>query len=119
AEGLRRHQWHEPELHAIEAQLQQIDLLPIVLNASLEERAAFCRILETRDFKFILEKTKFRFNPISTGEQRVLNLKRWLLGFLPQGWIYQNMVEVANLDEQFIKSYEPVTHRLFPARLDA
>jgi hypothetical protein len=118
AEGLRRHQWREPELHAIEAQLQQIDLLPIVLNASLEERAAACRILETRNFKFILGATKFRFNPISTGEQWVLNLKCWLLGFLPQGWIYQNMVALANLDEQFIQSYDPVTHRMFPARLD-
>jgi hypothetical protein len=119
ADGLRRHRWREQELVALQEQLQQVELLPLVLSAALEERAAECRVLEARNFKTILENATFRFTPLSRGEQRVKDLQCWLLGFVPKGWIFLNMAEVARLEEKFVRAYDPVTHCLSPANLDA
>jgi len=119
ADGLRRHRWHEQELVALQAQLQQVELLPLVLSAALEERAAECRILEGRNFKTILENATFRSMTLSPAEQRQENLECWLLGFVPKGWIFLNMAEVARLEEKFVQAYDPVTDCLSPTRLEA
>lgn len=88
AEGLQRHEWQEPQLTALQKQLEEINLPPILLRSFASELAASTHTLET------LPALKLR--------DLFPNLKESLLPFFraalaPRGWIYQNMVTNAKL----------------------
>jgi hypothetical protein len=103
-DGLRLQAWHEPQLLALERQLQETDLLTPVMKAFEEERAATCRTLETTP-RSELAKLLYsdRFWP------------RLGLTCLPQGWFYQNMVVGTGLEQEWLESVD-LTNRLVPAR---
>lgn len=89
ADGIRLHSWQEPQLAALQAQLRQIDLLPIVANSFRYESASSCQTLQMLFFK--------RSPPHASFWQNVAHLRFPEEDWIPRGWIYQNMVVIATL----------------------
>ena len=99
ADGLRLKAWKEPQLIALQKRLKEINLPPFVAEALHEEQAGSCRIIEIRALE---NKKNPKFPP-----------------FWPRGWIYQNMVSVATLDQLVIDSFNPTKGLIAPPIVDA
>ena len=96
ADGMRLEAWNESQLVALQKQLNEINLPPFVAEAFHEEQVGSCRIIEIY----------------------VLNKKNPKFPYWPRGWIYQNLVTVAMLDQKVIDSFEPVTNLVVPHIMD-
>jgi hypothetical protein len=94
-DGLRLRVWREPQLAAMQKQLMDINLLPLLRQAIKVERAALCRAFETAP-------------PVK------------LLGIanVPRGWIYQNMCTVALLDQLAIEPFDAPGNQVLPGKAD-
>jgi hypothetical protein len=97
ADGTRLKAWSESQLIALQKQLEEIDLLPFVAEAFHEEQIGSCRIIEI----YVLKNKK---NP---------KFPYW-----PRGWIYQNLVTVAMLDQKVIDSFDPAKGLIVPHIVD-
>jgi hypothetical protein len=94
ADGLRLQGWREPELAAMQKQLTDINLLPLVRAAFVAERAASCRTFETYPPAEL--KKLFSFDPRQQGLwEKLKNPAYLLITFAPRGWMYQNMCAMA------------------------
>ena len=106
-DGLRLHAWREPQLLAIEQQLQQTDLLPSVVEALKEERAATSQTIGSTKrselgklFSFDDSKSKL------------------LLDWMPRGWFYQNMAMGARIEQELLTSIDPSNQLVWPHQAD-
>ena len=102
-DGLRLHAWREPQLLAIERQLQDTDLLAPVVKTFKEERAADCRTFETMKRSELVKL--FNFDS---------SLSKLALAWTPRGWFYQNMVVGTELAQEWLGCVD-LTNRLVPA----
>ena len=94
ADGLRLQAWREPELAAMQKQLTDIHLLPLVRTAFVAERAASCRSFET--YAPAELKKLFFVGARQLGQSEKLKNPAFLLiTFAPRGWTYQNMCAMA------------------------
>jgi hypothetical protein len=105
-DGLRLHAWREPQLLAIEQQLQNTDLLAPVVEAFREERAATCRTFETTRRSELVKLFNFE-NPVS----------RLALAFVPRGWFYQNMAAGAKSEQEVLGSVDLTNRLVLPRRV--
>ena len=108
ADGLRKSAWQEPQLAALQNQLEQIKVPAFVVQAFDCETAATTQTLESTP------RAKLRdFSP------------RWKWALMPQmesdliprGWIYQNMATSARLIFQQTEGYDPVDDLIQPRKL--
>ena len=98
ADGMRSHSWQEPQLVALQKQLKTINLTPLVVGALNEEPAAMRRTIETtkaNDFE-----KEFVIVPRTNLWQKLDSPLFVLFTFAPRGWVYQNMVWVATLEQK-------------------
>lgn len=95
ANGLQKRAWQEPQLAVIEKQLEQINLIPFVIEAIREERAGHCHFIETD----AIAKIKDVKHP---------NMIR--------GWFYQNLVTIARLNQEAIDSVDFTNNLILPER---
>lgn len=102
-EGLRLHAWREPQLLAIERQLEDTDLLAPVVEAFQQERAGTCRTFEITKRGELVKL----FNVGGSMSKLVL---RWM----PKGWFFQNMAAGAELEQKMIGSMDRSNHLVFP-----
>jgi len=105
ADGLRLQAWREPELGALQQQLQQVNLLPPVIESFRGERAAVCRTLETSSARQIRELFSFGNPPTSLWE-RFTNPTFLLPKFGPRGWLDQNLAVLATVKQTAIEAYD-------------
>ena len=89
-DGLRLQAWREPELAAMQKQLTDINLLPLVRTAFNAERVASCRTLETTTPAELRKLFGFGGEPHGLWD-RLKNPAFLLITFAPRGWMYQNM----------------------------
>jgi hypothetical protein len=101
-DGLRLHAWREPQLLGIEQQLANTDLLGPIVEAFREERAATCRTIENTTSA---ELAKL----FDTGVHQKLFMLT--LAWMPRGWLYQNMVVGAQVEQAVVDSVD-LTNRL-------
>jgi hypothetical protein len=87
--------WREPELAAMQKQLQDINLLPRLHQAMNAERAAVCRT--------------FEIAPAA---------KLFGMANMPRGWIYQNICVIAFRNQLFIDSLDLPNNQIFPRNTD-
>jgi Tfp pilus assembly protein PilE len=99
-DGLRLHVWREPQLLAIERQLNGTDLLALVVEAFKEELAATSRTFETMNRGELIKL----FN--SGG-----SWSKFALTWMPRGWLYQNLAAGAETGQHTLRSVD-VTNRL-------
>jgi hypothetical protein len=90
AYGLQKHAWREPQLAALQSQLEQINLPSFVIQALECEPAAMTHALET--IPVVTLDQWFSNVPKMDVWDKIQSLK-WLL--MPRGWIYQNMATEA------------------------
>ena len=105
ADGFRLQAWREPELIALQKQLQQINLLTPVAESFRTERVAVCRTLETTSARelarlFSLGRSKDGF------WNRITDPTYLLLKFGPRGWVYQNLAVLASAKQTAIEAYD-------------
>src|SRR5205807_2371821 len=94
ADGLRLRAWAEPQLASLQAQLQQINLLPSLVESMHVERAASCHVCQVSRRAELADLFSFGV-PHATFGQKIRNPENLLVSAIPRGWIYQNMAAVA------------------------
>jgi hypothetical protein len=116
-DGLRLRAWREPELAAIQKQLADTQLLPLVRASFNAERAAMCRTFEY----YTRGELKKLF---SFGDERHSLLDNFknpmflLITFAPRGWMYQNMCTDARLEEMILPAYDIPNYQILPGKLE-
>jgi hypothetical protein len=116
ADGMRLQAWREPQLAALQHQLEQIDLLPFVAEAFREERVATTHTLE----KISPAEISNQFIAIEGGStnlwRRLKDPLYTFLTFAPRGWVYQNLVVHAQTLQPVIDSCDPANTLVHPAK---
>jgi hypothetical protein len=116
SDGLRLHTWREPELSALQAQLQEVNLPPQVLQAFRCERAALCRTLETKPPTELSSLVYGKPNPGLW--QKVKNPAFWVLSQMPRGWLYENMTAIAEAHQKLLNAFDPKLRVIRPLEFD-
>ena len=102
-DGLRLHAWREPQLIELQRELAEVNLPPLVAEAFREERAGVCHTLET------IAPTKLSLllsgKASTTVWQKMRDPRFWLLSQMPRGWVYENMITVASLDQGLLAGF--------------
>jgi len=111
-DGLRRQEWQEPQLKSLQAQLKEVDLRKYVVDSFATEQAAMFASGE-------LTPSKDMGWRLNGGSDTGGLAERLFYRFIPRGWYYQNIVFLANL-QQNVRDRLPSADRLVePSKLDA
>jgi hypothetical protein len=117
ADGMRLHGWQEPQLIALQNQLAGINLPPFVVEAFREETAFDSRFYgEAAIMDSETVERMFGFSK----SWKWANLKNpyfWLLYVAPRGWFYQNMVNVAMLEQKLLDVFDPAHDTISPGKV--
>jgi len=116
ADGFRLQAWREPELIALQKQLQNINLPPRVADAFRSERAAVCQTFQVVSAKDWVESYDFAGGLKKDLWKRLTDPVYLLLKVAPRGWIYQNLVTVAKLEAATIESLSTRTQLIDPSK---
>jgi hypothetical protein len=112
ADGLRWHSWTEPQLLALQAQLKEINL-PALVNESLrDEPASSTRTIETLSSTKL--KRLFSKHSWSNSEFRMF----FVLNLMPRGWLYQNIIVVANLEANPLAAIDVTNQLILPRKFE-
>jgi hypothetical protein len=116
-DGLRLQVWREPELAAIQKQLKDINLLPLIREAMSAERAGMCRSFEiTPPAEY--KKWFFRGNERQDLWGRLKHPEFLFVRFMPRGWVYQNMCAVALLDQVATELFDLPNNQILPRKAE-
>jgi hypothetical protein len=116
-DGLRLGAWREPQLLALQSQLEKIRLAPLMVEGLSAERGAICRTLETTSAEDFVNRLNPGGVPKTLGEQ--LNTPGFcVLAFAPRGWRYQSMVSVASLIQSSIVCFDSAKKTIRAGDLD-
>ena len=117
-DGLRLHAWREPELTAIQAQLAQVRLLPLMSAAMDSEMVAVCAIFERSSPEEIA-------NIFSSGKPKASVLDKLRDPFYrfyklaPRGWVQQNMASMALRNQEVMDTLDLTNNRISAHSVDA
>jgi hypothetical protein len=119
ADGLSRHAWSEPQLAALQDQLKNINFVSDTKQAMLAGPASVSHYYPTI--------TAFNLGELCLGNRFLLvetnsweQLKATLVGeLIPRGWVYQNMVQLANAYAALGESSDPAGQIVYPKKADA
>ena len=116
-DGLRLRAWREPELAAMQKQLTDINLLPLVRASFNAEQAASCRTFEITP---PAEYWKLFFSPMRKPGlwEKLENPTFLFLRFAPRGWMYQNMCEGALLEQRILGTLDIPNNQVLPGKLE-
>jgi len=120
ANGLESRAWNESQLAALQKQLSEIDLAPFIIGAFACEPASSTSFLEHKK-----PSELFNLSVIVTGSKRpetlwdkIRSLKSRWWDFVPQGWIYQNIVHYRKMNDEIPTSLFDENHLLTPKKAD-
>ena len=116
-DGLRLQAWREPELAAMQNQLKDVNLLPLVPEVMQASRAGVCHTFETTssaEFK----KWFLRWDEPKNLLGRLKNPRFLFITFTPRGWMYQNLCVIALQDQMAIESFDLPNNQVLPHRVD-
>jgi hypothetical protein len=117
AVDMRLHAWQEPQLAALQNQFAGINLPPFVVEAFREQTASDSRFYgEAAIMDSETVERMFGFSK----SWKWANLKNpyfWLLYVAPRGWFYQNMVNVAMLEQKLLDVFDPAHDTISPVKV--
>ena len=116
-DGLRLQAWREPELAAMQNQLKDVNLLPLVPEVMQASRAGVSHTFETTssaEFK----KWFLRWDEPKHLLARLTNPRFLFITFTPRGWMYQNLCVIALQDQMAIESFDLPNNQVLPHRVD-
>jgi hypothetical protein len=111
ADGLLMNAWREPQLIALQQQLGEINLTPILETSFRCEQISSTRTLETTPRA---ELTKLFDVTIRDSNKSAYRL----IKYAPQGWFYQNMVAHTHLGRPFLDAFDVTNQTVSPRNLD-
>jgi len=112
ASGLRWHSWQEPQLTALQAQLEGISLPPWVEEAFRDEVAASAQTLE---ISTPAELQRLLSRQASTNFwAKLTDPSFWLLNLVPRGWYHLNMVNAARLSQKNLGGFDLSNNLILP-----
>ncbi len=122
ADGLRLHAWREPQLLKLQQQLKEIDLLPSLVDALNLRRAAWCHLFETATSAQCnnqFAQRNFPPGPTPTNLlERFQDPVHLLFTFAPRGWIYQNMLCLAESEQKMLACLDVKNHLVLPQKMN-
>ena len=118
ADGMKLQAWQEPQLAAIQSQLQQINLLPIVAESFQDERAAVSYTLEKAAAALLANQMPgLKGAPINLWNR--LNEPLFLfLTFAPRGWVFQNIVTDVAYLQLVAEAYDLKNNLVLPGKTE-
>jgi hypothetical protein len=108
AKGFQDHAWQEPQLAALQNQLEQINLPSIVALSFQSEPAAGTHTLET------VSKAKLQLWFSISPNLHFWQTLKWEL--LPRGWIYQNMATGARMTYSQTEGFDSASGLIEPKK---
>jgi len=117
-DGLRLQAWRDPQLTAIQEQLSQIKLLPLMSAAMDSEMVAVCAIFEQSSSGEIANIFSFG-KPKPSLLDRLRDPYYMFYKLAPRGWIQQNMASVALRNQEVMETIDLTNNRVMAARIDA
>jgi len=121
ADGLRRHAWREPQLAAFQEQFQKINFVFDIKQVMLAGPARVSDFYPNATALDLGEIYLRVLLPIESNKPDAwTSLKANFVGHLiPRGWVYQNMVQLANGYQALGDSSDSSGKRVFPEKVDA
>jgi hypothetical protein len=121
ADGLRRHAWREPQLAAFQEQFQKINFVSDFKQVMLAGPARVSDFYPNATALDLGEIYLRVLLPIESNKPDAwTSLKAIFVGHLiPRGWVYQNMVQLANGYQTIGESSDSSGQRVFPKKVDA
>ncbi len=110
ANGFQIHAWQAPQLATLQKQLADINLTPFVFEAFKDEAAGLSR---TAQIDWI--PSLFNINN-SVKAKWTTKIISW---FWPRGWTYQNMVNVATLEQKPLAGFDIADDTIVPRKCEA
>jgi len=114
ADGLLMNAWREPELIALQQQLGEINLTPILETSFRCEQISSTRTLETTPRAELIKL----FDGFDQAYRNSHQAAFRLITFAPQGWFYQNMVAHAQFGRPFLDAFDVTNQTVSPRHLD-
>jgi Tfp pilus assembly protein PilE len=116
-DGLRLRVWRESELVAMQQQLAEVNLLPLLHKSFETGRAGTCRAFEATppaELKklFAIGRSK------QTLWDKLQDPTYLLLTFAPRGWKYQNMCAGAPREQTVLEALDLPTNQVLPGKLE-
>jgi hypothetical protein len=115
AAGLRWQAWREPQLAALEEQLNTMDVLSPVQQSLRWEVVADCEDLRSIPIAQLFQI----FTDSAHLNERNGFKQRWEARLIPQGWIYQSMITAAERAPKVDTWMNPANRAVFPKQVDA
>ncbi len=116
AYGLEMHFWREPQIAALQEQLKNINLTPLVAESFREMPVSSTRSLETITPAALAERYSNR--AMTNVWQKLSDPNYVLLTLLPRGWVYQNMKFDAELGQYWIAGFDPDHNLILPGKVE-
>ena len=116
-DGLQLAAWQEPELLALQTQLEEVNLRPGLSRAIADEPALSCATLEKLTAAQ-LSPAPASGSPLQTWLPRLKDPSYLFLTLAPRGWVYQNLVNVTKLLRGFDDVYDPSSGFVVPHLVD-
>ena len=115
-DGFRLQAWQEPQLIALQKQLQQISLPAAVAESLRTGRAGTCQMFLVISAREFVEQYAFP-EPKKGLCAKLTDPTCLLLQFAPRGWVYQNVVTIATLEQGAnIEIFDPQTQSINPSQ---
>ncbi len=123
ADGLQKQAWQEPQLAALQKQLEKINLPQLVVESfNTEQAASTCTLETTPGYKVadLLSGVGFSVdkNKTSTFRLRLKNPMYLLILSAPRGWVYFNMVTDAQLLQKEIEAVDTGKQLISPRAMN-
>jgi hypothetical protein len=109
ADGFRLHAWKEPQLVALQKQLEQINLAPFVREAFHDEQVSAWRIWQTAMAQFQVQRV-----PNATLWQKIKNLRP---PNIMRGFVYFNAINTVKLEQEIVDSIDLTQKVVLPQKL--
>jgi hypothetical protein len=109
ADGLQSHAWREPQLGAFQEQLKKINLSQNLAETLEFEAAENCWAIGNLLKKYPKDPSLW---------QKMIHFRLQLWDWMPHGWVYQNMVTIANLDYKQLDGFDSEKGIILPDKVE-
>jgi hypothetical protein len=115
ADGFKLNAWQEPQLAALQKQLADVNLTPFVFDALQEEPAGLCRTAQIMPNYKLFDLANIINSSQKSSTKWSIKIGCWLW---PRGWTYQNMVNVAVLEQKPLEGFDLTNNTVAPRKFE-
>lgn len=115
AEGIRLHSWNEPQLRALQDQLQETDLLVPAVSGLRTDQSRQYRLIE----ELLAGRPKDLSKIFPGGSQDQQERRAVGIRLVPRALIYRNLCTIGAFDQEWLDCIDLKDHRIMGAQLDS